>query len=434
MQKLWKRPVGWLLQTLFSVEYRGLENVPDSGSVIIAGNHPSYLDPLLVAVPVQRPIRFMAWDALFRVPVLGAIIRAFGAFPVDLRKGKGEAAYREALNVLGSGSALGIFPEGGRSESGPMGELKTGTARLAVETGAPIVPVTIGGVTRVWPKWKLLPRPAKILVRFHPPILLDPEQRLHRGGDRDYHHEVMAEVAASINRSLEPTLRGAAAWERWYRQPPSHIRTYEWAPLAAAAVASLITLRRGTFDDDGWRLWLPPAVYFLYLLSDLAIVRPSRLAKWARNSMPIWLILGWHTQLTPALALPPGDLDEWAAGATLGVFFLFFYEDYYRLQKFVRGLVVVYYLALALALAWPHPRGVMVGVLTFILAFAFWFSIAFRWGIAAVVGGLLVFGISGAPAWVLAIYVALAVGALFYLQTFISFAYDIRREGAIAEE
>ncbi|MBX3276505.1 MAG: 1-acyl-sn-glycerol-3-phosphate acyltransferase [Acidobacteria bacterium] len=431
--EIWKPLVWWVLRTLFSVEYRGLEHVPESGAVIIAGNHPSYLDPVLVAVPVRRQIRFMAWDALFRVPVLGTLIRAFGAFPVDLRKGKGEAAYQEALRVLGAGDALGIFPEGGRSESGPMGELKTGTARLAIETGAPIVPVTIGGATRVWPKWKLLPRPAKILVRFHPPIRLDPEARLLHVDDREYHREVMARIAASINRSLEPALRGAAAWERWYRQPPSHIRTYEWAPLIAAAIASLIALRRGSFAENWWRLWLPVLGYFLYLIADLSLIGPNRLAKWVRNSMPIWLILGWHVLLARALELPSGDFERWAALAALGVFFLFFYEDYYRLQKFVRGLVVVYYFSLLLMLGWPHALGVFVGVLAFIIIFVIWFRILFRWAIAVVLGALLAYGLWSAPALFLAIYAGLALGAIFYLQTFIAFAYDIRREGAIAE-
>src|SRR5262249_43282988 len=108
-----------LFRILFAVEYHGLENVPETGPVILAGNHPSYLDPILVGLPVKRTIRFMAWDALFKVPVLGWLIRSLGAFPVDIRRGRGESAYRAALRVLESGDALGIFPEGQRSERGP---------------------------------------------------------------------------------------------------------------------------------------------------------------------------------------------------------------------------------------------------------------------------------------------------------------------------
>lgn len=432
--RAWKWAALWILRTFFSVEYHGLENVPERGPVIIAGNHPSYLDPVLVGVPVRRPIRFMAWDALFRIPVLGFVISALGAFPVDLRKGKGEAAFQKALEILNAGEAMGIFPEGGRSERGPMGELKTGTARLAISTGAPIVPVTIGGASRAWPKWKLLPRPAKIIVRFHPPILLDPAERAARGDDRNYHQEVMGRVAAAINRSLEPALRGAEAWERWYRQPPSHIRTYEWAPTIAALVSTIVTLARGTFAGVWMQIWLPVALYWIYLLADLTIIRPNRLAKWVRNSMPIWLVLAWHGFLTEALALPRGDLNLLLVGATLGVFFLFFYEDYYTLQKFVRGLTVVYYFALALALGLPHERGVYFATLGFVLIFALVYRIIFRAAVVVLLLALLVYGAVGAAELRLLAYLALSAGALFYLQTFISFAYDIRREGRIVSE
>jgi 1-acyl-sn-glycerol-3-phosphate acyltransferase len=213
-----------LFRVLFSVEYHGLENIPETGAAIIAGNHPSYLDPVLVGWPIKRVLKYMAWDALFRVPLLGWLIRTLGGFPVDIRRGKGEAAYQRACQVLEAGHALAIFPEGQRSESGPMGELRTGVARLAIETGAPIVPFTIGGASRAWPKVRLFPKPAKIIVRFHKPIRLTDQERVERREDREFHHEVMTRVAASINRTLTPTLRGSEALEKWYRRPPSHIR------------------------------------------------------------------------------------------------------------------------------------------------------------------------------------------------------------------
>src|SRR5262245_48891840 len=89
-----------LFKILFAVEYHGLENIPKTGAVILAGNHPSYLDPVLIGLPLKRFIRFMAWDALFKVPFLGWLIRKLGAFPVDIGRGKGEAAFREACRVL----------------------------------------------------------------------------------------------------------------------------------------------------------------------------------------------------------------------------------------------------------------------------------------------------------------------------------------------
>ncbi len=429
------KSIGWpLFRVLFAVEYHGVENIPARGAVIIAGNHPSYLDPVLVLLPVKRRIRFMAWDALFKVPVLGQLIRAFGSFPVDIRKGKGESAFREAVKVLDSGDALGIFPEGQRSEQGPMGELRTGVARLAIETGAAIVPVTIGGAYRAWPKWKLLPKPAKIIVKYHPPIQLDETDRTARRDDKEFHQQVMASVAESINRSLTPSLRVHDAYDRWYSQPPSNIRSYEWAPLIAVIVTLLVSLSRNTIRETWLGVWLPAVGYYLYLAADLALVKPGRFAKWVRNTMPVWLILIWHALLCPALAVPSGERNEWLVAAALAALFPFFYEHYFTLQKFVRGLVAGYYFSMVLMLFWPHGLGTLVTVLGFIAVFVLSFKVIYRWLIAAVMLAVIAAAVwlTESPRSLLLAYAALAVAMIAYLQTFVSFAYDIRRAGDVS--
>ncbi len=429
------KSIGWpLFRVLFAVEYHGLKNVPERGAAIIAGNHPSYLDPLLVLLPLKREIRFMAWDALFKVPLLGQLIRALGAFPVDLRKGKGEAAFREGLRVLNEGYALGIFPEGQRSESGPMGELRTGVARLAMDTGAPIVPVTIGGAFRAWSKWKLIPKPAKIIVRYHKPIQISEEDRKTKNSDKEFHQQVMQTVAERINRSLTPSLRGAETIEQWYRQPPSSIRTYEWAPLIAVSIALLVAGNRGTVRAHWPGIILLPAAYYIYIMIDLALIKPARIAKWIRNSMPIWLILLWHYPLTNALVVPSGERNAWLVAAVLAAFFPFFYEDYFTLQKFVRGIVASYYFSLALLLGWPHPLGTLVATLGFIAIFVFWYQVIYRWWIAAATCAVIVTAIllSGSAKLPLLIYVGLGLAVNLYLQTFISIAYDIRKAGNVS--
>lgn len=429
------KSIGWpLFRVLFAVEFHGVENVPERGAVIIAGNHPSYLDPVLVMLPVKRKIRFMAWDALFKVPVLGQLIRAMGSFPVDIRKGKGESAFREALKVLNSGDALGIFPEGQRSEQGPMGELRTGVARLAVETGAAIVPVTIGGAYRAWPKWKLLPKPAKIIVRYHEPIQLHETDRAARRDDKEFHQQVMQQIAERINRSLTPSLRVHDAYERWYSQPPSNIRSYEWAPLIAVIVTLLVAIRRNTIGQTWLGVLLPAVGYYLYLMADLTLIKPARIAKWIRNTMPVWLILIWHYPLCAALAVPSGERNEWLVVAALAALFPFFYEHYFTLQKFVRGLVASYYFSMILMLGWPHGLGTLVTVLGFIAVFVLWFEVIYRWLIATVMLAVIIAAIwlTEPPHTTLILYGALAFAMIAYLQTFVSFAYDIRKAGDVS--
>jgi 1-acyl-sn-glycerol-3-phosphate acyltransferase len=421
-----------ILLILFSVEYHGLENIPATGPVILAGNHPSYLDPVLLVMPVTREIKFMAWDALFNVPFLGWLIKSLGAFPVDTRRGKGEAAYLEARRVLQNGWALGIFPEGQRSERGPMGELRTGVARLAIETGAPIVPVTIGGASRAWPKHKLLPKPAKVIVRFHRPIRVSADQRDRDRDNKQLHHQLTQEVAKSINRSLTPALRGTEAWERWYRQPPSHIRIYEWVPLVAALISTVVTLLRSTPGPRWMAIWTIPIAYYLYLNADLMLIKPTRLAKWVRNSMPLWLIMVWHYSLTEALSVPQGDLNHLLALCLSGAFFPFFWEDYYTLQKFVRGLVVVYYVSLALMLNWPEPMGPFFALLGFVILFSVWYRVVgYRVTVPILVTVTAIGVYATRPGMTVLIFILLAAVALVYIQTFITAAYDIRKAATI---
>lgn len=423
-----------IFKILFAVEYHGLDNIPKQGAVILAGNHPSYLDPILVALPVKRTIRYMAWDALFKIPVLGWLIKSLGAFPVDITRGKGESAFLEACKVLNEGEALGIFPEGQRSDQGPMGELRSGTARLALETGAVIVPITIGGASRAWPKWKLLPKPAKVIVRYHKPISISPADRETHRSDKEFQQKIMGEMAKRINRSLTPALHGDKSYERWYRQPPSNIRIYEWVPLIAALVATSIAFFRHTLADNLHHLWIPPLVYYLYLAADLQFIKPSRESKWLRNSMPIWLVVIWHDGLTTALNAPAGEKNLLLLAVTMAAFFVFFWEDYFTLQKFVRGLALVYYLSIAMLLQFPNRLGLLVGVLSFIIAFSLWYRTIYYWatiGVMTIALAIALFSTSEISPILLA-YLALGVATIGYLQTFINAAYDIRKAGSIS--
>jgi 1-acyl-sn-glycerol-3-phosphate acyltransferase len=117
-------------------------------------------------------MRYMAWDALFGVPLLGSFIRSLGAFPVKLKTAD-KSAIERTLKVLRSRATVTIFPEGGRSFTGDLMPFEVGAFRLAVQTGATIVPVSILGMFEAWAPIETLPtlfRP--VIVKYHHPIVV----------------------------------------------------------------------------------------------------------------------------------------------------------------------------------------------------------------------------------------------------------------------
>jgi len=153
----------------------GVENIPASGGLIIASNHQSYLDPFAISVPIERAIRFLAWNEALEWPFLGKVMRSLGAWPLQL-EGSDPAAIRRSHQWLREGGAVMIFPEGGRGqEDGSMVRFKAGAVRIALEAKVPILPVTIRGANRVWPRGKMIPGLGKIEITYHP--LFHPQQR-----------------------------------------------------------------------------------------------------------------------------------------------------------------------------------------------------------------------------------------------------------------
>lgn len=163
------RPIVGLVSRLFwKIEFVGVENIPACGGLIIAANHQTYIDPFWLSVKIKRPIRYLAWSAAFRWPIVGRCLRWFGAWPLAL-EGSDPAAIRRSLQWLREGGAVVIFPEGGRStSSGEMERFKAGAVRLALEANVPILPVTIKGGNRIWPRGARLPRFGKVVVTYHP--------------------------------------------------------------------------------------------------------------------------------------------------------------------------------------------------------------------------------------------------------------------------
>jgi len=164
------RPAVWLgARAYFGVRFDGVEHIPAAGPLIIVANHVTYADPVLVTIPIRRPVHYMAWNALFDVPGLSWLIRRLRAFPVEIESADPKAT-REAVRLLRTGAAVMMFPEGGRSLDGRLQRFRPGAFRLACSLGVPLLPVTIVGGHEAWPPGRALPRPGRLAITYHPPI------------------------------------------------------------------------------------------------------------------------------------------------------------------------------------------------------------------------------------------------------------------------
>jgi 1-acyl-sn-glycerol-3-phosphate acyltransferase len=160
-----------LLQPFFHIYFRmtriGREHIPARGPVIIASNHRSFLDPFVIGTMARRPLYYVAKQELFRNRVQAWLLSALGAFPV--RRGAGDEDMVEtAKAILARGDIVLIFPEGTRTRPGALGKPKRGVGRLALETGAPVVPVAVIGTEDVRRGWRI--RPRKVRIRAGRPL------------------------------------------------------------------------------------------------------------------------------------------------------------------------------------------------------------------------------------------------------------------------
>ncbi len=158
----------WLFSKLYlRTTTVGRAHIPRKGPLIVACNHRSFLDPFIVGIRLRRPVYFMAKRELFRSRLTGWLLNCMGAFPVDRGTGDTEAM-ETARALLDRGEALFIFPEGTRIRPGALGRPRRGVGRLALRSGAPVVPAAVIGTEDVRRGWRL--RPRHVRIRFGRPL------------------------------------------------------------------------------------------------------------------------------------------------------------------------------------------------------------------------------------------------------------------------
>ena len=151
----------------FRLEARGVAHVPATGPAILVANHVSYLDPPLIGCLIPRVVHVLARESLFRIPVLGGLIRLLRAVPVD--REAGSAGLRAILDRLQAGGAIIVFPEGTRALDGKLQGAKAGIGMAILKSTAPLVPVRLDGTFAAMGRGRWFPRPYKVIIHFGRP-------------------------------------------------------------------------------------------------------------------------------------------------------------------------------------------------------------------------------------------------------------------------
>jgi 1-acyl-sn-glycerol-3-phosphate acyltransferase len=183
----------------FRPKVRGLRNVPAKGPLIIASNHLSFSDSIFMPMVVPRKVTFLAKSEYFTSPGPKGLLKkltfiALGQVPVDRSGGRrSEAALITGLKVLSDGACLGIYPEGTRSPDGRLYKARTGIARLAIESGAPVVPVAMFDTDKIQPTGQVVPNVKRVGMSFGEPMYFE-------GDPTDLEH--LRNVADTIMKAI----------------------------------------------------------------------------------------------------------------------------------------------------------------------------------------------------------------------------------------
>ena len=201
-RRLIKAVLGGYMRIFHDLELQGAELLPATGPAIIVLNHASNLDvpALMVLDPFPNTVTVVK-ASLFKFPLIRWALRQWGAIPVE-RHGRDSSGVRAMLGVLRAGDVLAVAAEGRRTRSGRLEPINPVLARIAVGSGAAVVPVGIRGSYEAMPPGALFPRPGKILVRIGRPFRFEPGTDAETAAER-----IRSEIAALLPPSMQPSER-----------------------------------------------------------------------------------------------------------------------------------------------------------------------------------------------------------------------------------
>jgi 1-acyl-sn-glycerol-3-phosphate acyltransferase len=203
--------LGWsCFRAMFAVYFRwsvfNPERVPQTGGVILASNHASFLDPPLVGSGLHRDINYLARESLFRFPGIGALLRSWNSVPVD-RDGGGASGLREILTRLLAGGAIILFPEGTRTPDGKLQSARSGIGLTVIKSDVPVIPVRTFGTFEAFGRNHKFPRPHRIVVKYGEPMRFEKLRAEAKTCDKvrlkKIYQDVADEIMAAIAK-LEP--------------------------------------------------------------------------------------------------------------------------------------------------------------------------------------------------------------------------------------
>jgi len=203
--------IGWIgFRVMYATYFRwrvfGAENVPQTGGVILASNHASFLDPPLVGAGLNRDINYLARESLFRFPGIGALLRSWNSVPVD-RDGGGARGLKIILERLLAGGAIILFPEGTRTPDGQLQPARSGIGLTVIKSDAPVVPVRVFGTFDAYGKNHKFPRPYRVAVKYGEPLHFEKLRAEAKNCDKarlkEIYQQVADEIMAAIAK-LEP--------------------------------------------------------------------------------------------------------------------------------------------------------------------------------------------------------------------------------------